>query len=158
MSKYNHTQKQFAPNTCPYDWDKHPVPLGLRQVLKESKIELVGEMKKGRVDNYAGDRKTVWSNKNLRYDRERMLGGSGHLVDKFTNYYQLQANSEAWNDRLRSLAATGNGLHASQMAFSGSTVASVNLQQPRDQLLSPEKSWVSYQTFCKNGRNLVCHW
>lgn len=129
----NQRKQVFAPK---YEHDK-PMPPAATHFVREWKNmreELLEGMKAGsattpRIDNGPGDRHTVHTNANLRYDRERVLTGNGHPADKFTNY-QIQANRGAPNSHLKHLAASGNGKHKASGAFGGSTVASVNLQQP----------------------------
>ena len=62
-----------------------------------------------------GSAKTLYGNgpkDPIRFDRQRCLSG-GHPKDNFVNY-QLQANMQASDDVLASLAAHGNGKHRAQ--------------------------------------------
>ena len=127
------SNKRFAPNyqhNNPHP-PAAPAYAGEWKIMREELLKGMGadSTKTPRIDNGPGDRHTVHSTKNLRYDRERVLTGNGHPADKFTNY-QIQANKGADNRHLKQLAASGNGQHKASGAFGGSTVASVNLQQP----------------------------
>jgi ribosomal protein L40E len=131
----------YAPK---YEHDK-PMPRAAPQYStewKDMRDELLEGMTAGanttaRIDNGPGDRRTVHTNIDLRYDRERVLAGNGHPADKFTNY-QIQANKGSKSKHLKNLAASGNGQHKALGGFGGSTVASVNLQQtPAGRRLTP---------------------
>ncbi len=70
---------------------------------------------------------------------KRCLSG-GHPKDNFVNY-QLQANMQASDDVLASLAAHGNGKHRAQGGLGGSTLASVNFQtlEQGQRSITPER-------------------
>ena len=90
-----------------------------------------------KIDNGQGPKRTIYADKNLRYDREKPCYSYGHPQDNFQNY-SVQANRQTRNSYLHTLAQGGNGSNRAPEirtegeypTFGGSTVASVNLQQP----------------------------
>jgi hypothetical protein len=90
-----------------------------------------------KIDNGQGSKRTIYANNELRYDREKQCYSYGHPQDNFQNY-SVQANIGASNNYLQALAKGGNGSRRAPEirkvghypTFGGSTVASVNLQQP----------------------------
>ena len=96
-----------------------------------------------KIDNGEGPKHTIYSDSNLRYDREKRCQSYGHPQDRFQDY-SVQANREARSQYLRHLAAGNNGRNKVEPVkspdephtFGGSTVASVNLQQNTGRLSS----------------------
>ena len=116
----------------------------------EFKSELLDGMsgEHPKIDNGNGPKRTIYANKNLRYDREKKCQSYGHPQDQFQDY-SVQANRESGNRHLRHLANGNNGRNRVEpvrspnepYTFGGSTIASVNLQQGAGRL-SPKR--VSY--------------
>src|SRR5213595_1068825 len=98
-----HNNRRFAPR---YEHDR-PMPppaAGYSREWRNIREELLAGMGAGRtttprINNGPGDRHTVHTNRDLRYDRERVLSGAGHPADRFTNY-QIQANRGTANRNL----------------------------------------------------------
>lgn len=84
-----------------------------------------------RINHEGTQMATLYSDNNLRYDRQAPCRSYGHPRDDFVNY-QVQANRGADDPRLRNLAARGNGQNRAEGGpgrFPGSTIASINVQQ-----------------------------
>jgi len=114
-----------------------------------------------KYDNGEGSKATIYADRNLRYDREKLCHSYGHPQDRFQNY-SVQANRNAQNPYLRHLAAGNNGRNRVESVrspdephtFGGSTVASVNLQQNAGRL-SPERVCYAIDHSAKYAESLI---
>jgi hypothetical protein len=137
-------QSRFAP---PYVHDPEPdatASNGYGRPLGAALGNICAGLLRNLIPIGGGDQGSVYSDTELRLDRQREFnGGNGHPMDNYANY-QLQANLQARNRTLAQLAARGNGQHAAQGGLGGSSVASVNFQTSRvpssiGRDLSPER-------------------
>jgi hypothetical protein len=121
-------QQRFAP----------PHPHG-RQVPQEGYAGAWSRFRQGLFDvmrrpfsriNHEGyEKATLYSNGELRYDREYRVESFGHPRDNFVSY-QVQANLGAGNPTLSRMAARGNGRHRTNNGgLGGSSIANVMVQQ-----------------------------
>lgn len=102
---------------------------GFKGPFKAAVQDVVNQLAGGGINLGIGSERTLYGdgpNKQIRFDRQKCLSGT-HPRNNFVNY-QLQANSQATNKALKTLAAHGNGTHKAQGGLGGSTIASVNVQ------------------------------
>ena len=133
--------KRFAP---PYQHKKElkPIGAGCRKAFIDTVLDVVGGVADETVKLGIGTAKTLLGNgptDQIRFDRQRCLSGS-HSKDTFVNY-QLQANMQASDKLLASLAAHGNGNNRAQGGLGGSTLSSVNVQtlDKSQRAITPER-------------------